>query len=115
LPQEKPPPAVDYCRLLFQNITGWYHNADSKAQVLLGLDGAFLTFLTSSLLSKTNELKALSEASAAIFAVMCLTLAGSVVSAILCLWSRTYGRRSVERQLRELHVRPRRRRRTARK
>lgn len=32
---------------LFEDVRGWYDNADSKAQILLALDGAFLTFLTS--------------------------------------------------------------------
>jgi hypothetical protein len=36
-----PDNAVDYARRLHDRILNWYKNADSKAQVLLTLDGVF--------------------------------------------------------------------------
>jgi len=48
--------AVDYSRRHLELVINWYNNADSKAQVILTLDGAFLTFLTSSILGSPDDL-----------------------------------------------------------
>jgi hypothetical protein len=46
---------LDYSRDLYKLILDWYKNADSKAQVLLTLDGVFLTFLTTSIFTNPEE------------------------------------------------------------
>lgn len=92
-------PALDYSRRLFANYMKWYENADSKAQILLGLDGAFLAFLTSSVFSKPEELRLVVSRFTVItwvlLAVMSVGLSVSIFSALRCLWSRTYGKRDL--------------------
>lgn len=84
--------SLEYVRSLFTNILHWYENADSKAQVILTLDGAFLSFLTSLIFMKTDEL----EGILAVFgletwvalSLMAMALTGSIISALMCIRSR---------------------------
>jgi hypothetical protein len=86
------PSGVDYARRLYDNVLSWYHNADSKAQVILGLDGAFLAFLTASAFQKPEDvgvlLAALLLETRVLLGLMALTLILSIGAAILCIWSR---------------------------
>ncbi len=104
-----PTAALAYSRRLFENITDWYKNADIKAQIILTLDGAFLAFLTGSILKAPRDLTPIIEQFNLItwlfLLLMCLTLAGSIISALACLWSRIYSRSDVERLLSEAGVR----------
>ena len=85
---------VEYTRRLYDDVREWYDNADSKAQVVLAIDGAFLAFLTGAIFGKPDDLRAVfgtfSVWTWSLLAVMTLCLMGSVISAIWCLWSRTY-------------------------
>jgi hypothetical protein len=38
---DKKSPALEYSRRTFDGVLEWYKNADSKAQVILTIDGAF--------------------------------------------------------------------------
>lgn len=97
-------PALEYARRVYDGVMDWYKNADSKAQVILTLDGAFLAFLTSSIFMEQYELsKILSRFGVEtwlLLALMCTTLAGSILSAILCLWSRVYAGDKLDGMLR---------------
>ncbi len=85
---------VEYARRLYDDVRSWYNNADSKAQVVLAIDGAFLAFLTGAIFAKPSDLKAVvgmfSTWTWSLLALMTLCLMASVISAICCLWSRTY-------------------------
>jgi hypothetical protein len=85
---------LDYARNLYKLILDWYKNADLKAQVLLTLDGVFLTFLTGSIFTKPEEASRLFAAFTTpiwlLLVAMCLCLMGSIFSALSCLWSRLY-------------------------
>ncbi len=48
--------AMAYSKLVFANVVDWYKNADSKAQIILTLDGALVAFLTSSIFKRPAEL-----------------------------------------------------------
>ena len=86
--------ALDYARRVFDKVLDWYKNADSKAQIILTLDGIFLTFLTSSVLRNPNEISSVISRfkfdTWLFLALMCLCLVGSIVSALMCLWSRVF-------------------------
>ena len=86
--------SVEYARSLFKDVSGWYENADKKAQVLLGIDGAFLAFLSSSTFAKSEELsrmiKVFGIETWVLLGLMCIALTASIISAISCLWSRIY-------------------------
>lgn len=87
-------PALDYARRLFERIIDWYKTADSKAQIILTLDGAFLTFLTTSVFKNPDELSRIiqrfNSATWLFLALMSVCLIGSIISALMCLWSRVW-------------------------
>lgn len=103
-----PAPGLEYARSLFGNVTAWYENADRKAQVLLGIDGAFLAFLTSSVFAKPDEVTRLVKAFKAdtwiLLSLMCVALTASIISAIACLWSRVYRRRQLDEWWQRLKI-----------
>jgi hypothetical protein len=70
----------------------WYKNADTKAEIILSLDGIFLAFVTSSIFMKRADLSELLVGFTVwtwlFFSLMCIALAGSILCAIACLWSR---------------------------
>lgn len=86
---------VAYARRLYDDVRGWYSNADTKAQVVLAMDAAFVAFVTSAIFGKApSELKAILGLSYwwtwLWLALMTICLLGSMMNAILCLWSRIY-------------------------
>jgi hypothetical protein len=101
---------LDYARNLFGSVSGWYENADKKAQVLLGIDGAFLAFLSGSTFAKSDELARMIKIFGAetwiLLALMCLALTASIISAIFCLWSRIYSHAQIDAFWRTFGVKP---------
>ncbi|HEU5323008.1 MAG TPA: hypothetical protein VFX28_19540 [Methylomirabilota bacterium] len=96
---ESPKAAVEYARRLYDNVLGWYHSADTKAHVILGVDGAFLAFLTAAAFRKPEELAAVlatfSPLTWALLGAMSLSLVGSMLAAVFCLWSRVHSASSI--------------------
>jgi len=86
--------ALEYSRRLYERIIDWYKNADTKAQIILTLDGAFLTFLTTPIFNNPDELSKITQrfnpSTWLFLTLMCLCLVGSIVSALMCLWSRVF-------------------------
>jgi len=93
---------IDYTRRLYDDVRSWYESADSKAQVALGIDGAFLAFFTSGIFAKPAELKLVvagfSPWTWSLLGLLTLTLLWSIVAAMQCIRSRIYS----EAQLRQL-------------
>jgi hypothetical protein len=89
-------PSAEYARRLYDDVLGWYHNADAKAQVVLGLDGAFLAFVTAAVFQKPDDLTTLTAKflplTWRLLGLMATTLVASMAAAIYCLWSRVYFR-----------------------
>lgn len=87
-----PENSLDYSRRLYERVIDWYKNADSKAQIILTLNGAFVAFLTSSIFKNPDELLKLTNKFSGFtwlfLSLMCVCLVGSIVSALMCLWSR---------------------------
>lgn len=87
-----PENTLDYSRRLYERVIDWYKNADSKAQIILTLNGAFVAFLTSSIFKNPDELLKLinkfSTFTWLFLSLMCVCLVGSIVCALMCLWSR---------------------------
>lgn len=86
--------SLDYARRLFERIIDWYKTADSKAQIILTLHGAFLTFLTTSVFKNPDELSRIIQRfnffTWLFLALMCVCLIVSIISALMCLWSRVW-------------------------
>jgi len=97
---DKKSSALEYSRRVFDGVLEWYKNADSKAQVILTLDGAFLAFLTSSIFIEQDKLsKILSEFGVEtwlLLALFCLSLTSSILSAEVCLQSRIYSEKEID-------------------
>lgn len=100
--------ALAYAQKLFDNHMDWYKTADSKAQIILGLDGAFLTFLTGSAFAKGKDaidlLGKFGIETWLLLGLMCVAMTVSMFSAIACLWSRTYTNASLKKFISDLHV-----------
>lgn len=84
--------ALLYSRRVFDATLSWYGNADTKAQVILTLDGAFLAFLTNAVFMDraafVEILDTFGPETWLLAAVLCMTLACSILSAAACLHSR---------------------------
>lgn len=85
-------PSLDYSRFLYEDVKDWYKNADMKAQILLTLMGAFVTFLASSIFVKADDLAAITKCITpliwSILVAMLVTITLAVISGMACLWSR---------------------------
>jgi len=83
---------LEYSQNLYKRVIDWYKNADSKAQIILTLNGVFIAFLTSSIFKSPDEVSRIIFKFGGLtwlcLALMAVCLAGSVISALLCLWSR---------------------------
>ena len=88
----KTSPSLEYSRFLYEDVKDWYKNADTKAQILLTLMGAFITFLTSSLFVKANDLLEITTCITPVIWGLLVTMLGTVILAVIsglaCLWSR---------------------------
>src|SRR5687768_15294422 len=90
-----------YIRTLFDHVIEWYKNADTKAQVLLTLDGAFLAFLINPIFQNPDTLASVvakfGTTTWVFLALTCVSLTVSIASALTCLWSRLYSGDELER------------------
>jgi hypothetical protein len=95
--------AAEYARRLYDDVLGWYKSAEAKAQIVLGIDGAFLAFLTGAIFATPDELNAKVQAFSSwtwsLLSLMMVCLLTSVATAIYCLWSRIYSRSELQRLL----------------
>ena len=84
--------ALSYVHSLFSNELDWYKNADLKAQVLLTLDAAFLSFIAGSVFVKADDLNNIIDnfggETWAFVAGMVVSLLGSIYTALACMRSR---------------------------
>src|SRR5262245_39570450 len=108
------PPADQARREFVRDVTAdlryWYSTAESKAQLVLTVNGLFLTFLTTGVLASRD---AAARATAVfgpetwtLLAAMSLCLALAILNAVACLASRGLGTRKLRRQLDLHHVDP---------
>jgi hypothetical protein len=108
-------PALEYARRLYANVLDWYKLADTKAQLLLTIDGAFITIVAGAIFgdpeATSDQVRRFGPETWVLLAVSALALLASVVCAALCLWSRTgLGETSIRQYMRrELGVDPDRR------
>ncbi|MBN1833073.1 MAG: hypothetical protein JW896_13280 [Deltaproteobacteria bacterium] len=93
--QDKQP--LEYINAVYAHVVHWYENADRKAQIVLVFDGAFLSFITSQAFTKAEDLKEITKCfgpeTTLLLALMALSLAASILSAITCLHPRLHAER----------------------
>jgi hypothetical protein len=100
---------LEYSRRLYDDVLDWYKSADSKSQVVLAIDTAFLAFLASTVFSEPDKLRAI----VAVFGwvtwlnltLMLLSLIVSIGSAIVCVWSRIYSLKEVKQIIKKTESR----------
>jgi hypothetical protein len=97
---------LEHLRGVGADLRYWYQSAETKAQLVLTVNGIFLTFLTASVLASRDEA---AQATAvfgpetwAFLAAMSLCLALAILSAVTCVASRGLGRKKF-RELLEHH------------
>jgi Family of unknown function (DUF5706) len=81
----------EYASKLYADVLGWYHSADSKAQAILGFDGALLAFLAATAFGAPDDIRELINASQLVHVLlwaMAASLLLSMVFAFICVWSR---------------------------
>lgn len=92
MPDEILDDKLDYVQNLYKDVLDWYRSAESKAQILLAIDGTFLAFLTGSIFAEPDKIKNIIAffgwETWLLLGLMSLFLVGSIISALLCLWSR---------------------------
>ncbi|HEX4959971.1 MAG TPA: hypothetical protein VF173_03965 [Thermoanaerobaculia bacterium] len=102
---EKTGISAEYARRLYDDVLGWYHSADTKAQVVLGIDGAFVAFLASGIFAKPEDLRKIialfSPWTWLLLCTMVVGLLASILAAIYCLWSRIYSREDLREILQQ--------------
>lgn len=86
------PESLEYSRRVLEEALSWYRSAETKAQILLSLAGAFVAFLSAMILSKESELRAILKHfgfdTYFYIAIMASLIVASVFSALMCLRSR---------------------------
>jgi hypothetical protein len=79
---------------LYDAVVAWYEHAERNAQLILTLDGVFLSFLAASAFKKSTDLRATTSHFGSetwvLLALMATSLIASIVSAVLALRSRMY-------------------------
>jgi hypothetical protein len=82
-------PGLEYARRIFDSVLDWYKNADTKAQIILTINGVFLAFLTGSIFKKQDDIGPMFSRFGGetwlLLGLMCVALTGSILSAIVCL------------------------------
>ena len=105
-------PSVGQAHLLrtFAQALDWYKSADSKAQVILTLDGAFVTFLSTTVFTERDDVQQVIGTFGTdtwiLLGLMCLALAYSIVSGLLCLQSRIYSPGELDEDFRKVRTNP---------
>jgi hypothetical protein len=81
----------EYVRSLYANTRQWYTTAERKAQLLLTVNGAFVTIVFSTLFSRNNEVRAATANfgtdTRVFLGISAATLASAIACAGLSLWS----------------------------
>lgn len=102
--------SVEYSRRLYDNVLGWYKNADSKAQVILGFVGAFLAFLVSLIFRKPTDLQAVIKnfnwETYLFIGPMLVCLVIAVACALSCIWSRLIHKSKIDSLFTDLKIHP---------
>jgi hypothetical protein len=89
--------SLKYINAVYTHTEHWYENADRKAQIVLVLDGAFLSFISSQAFTKASDLQNITVCfgpeTTLLLTLMALSLAASILSAIICLHPRLHAKR----------------------
>lgn len=80
----------EFVRGVYESAVYWYTSAESKAQLIITLDGIFLAFVGSGLVGSKELIEKLYWLSASLLLLMVLSVGISIYFGIRCVWSRIY-------------------------
>ncbi len=94
--------SLDYSRRLYSNVVGWYKTAETKAQILLTLDGVVVSLLIGALFRERDAAKSIVDEFGwetwVAVGTAAAALGSSIVAALMCLVSRVMSRREIKRR-----------------
>ncbi|MEE9555576.1 MAG: Pycsar system effector family protein [candidate division Zixibacteria bacterium] len=100
--------SLEYSRRLYENTLDWYKRAETKAQLVLTIDGAFLAFLTKAMFESRNNQPGFylfhSPLTWVLLAMMVITLTGSLIAVLICVRSRLHNNKQLADYYRDLGV-----------
>ena len=83
---------LNYSRRQYDDVLDWYNSADSKAQVILAINGGFIAFVSGTVFAKPDDLISIVDEFNSItwilVILMVVSLITSIGASIYCLWSR---------------------------
>jgi hypothetical protein len=86
--------SLEYLRRLYANVLDWYRVADSRAQLILTVDGVFITIVTGGVFAKPDDLAAwqgvFGPDTWLFLSAAALAIVGSIICALLCLHTRLF-------------------------
>lgn len=91
-------PGLTFSRNIYERALDWYKSAESKAQIVLTLNGVFISFLGGNIFLHDETKDSLADLGIGTFVVIGLMLVGlvsSIVFALICLKSR-FGKTKIE-------------------
>jgi hypothetical protein len=99
---ERTNPPLEYSRRLYENVVDWYKIAETKAQIILSLDGIFTSLLVGALFVKgpdlKDTLKFFGPETWIFLALMAACLVTAIICALVCLVSRVMPRKEIQRR-----------------
>lgn len=99
----------NYLVKVYENVLGWFHNADNKAQLILTLNGLIVSIFTGQVFLgdrvATESVRTSSVLTKLLLAGAATATAAGVLAAMLCLWSRL-GESRIRHLLAQLDVDP---------
>jgi hypothetical protein len=103
LPTRAAPSQREHVQALFDRVIGWYQDAERKAQLILTLDGVFLSFVSTAAFTKSADLRATTSdfgvETWAFLVAMATCLLLSIGSAVIALRSRLLSRTELKQEL----------------
>ncbi|CAA9474897.1 MAG: hypothetical protein AVDCRST_MAG65-1051 [uncultured Solirubrobacteraceae bacterium] len=111
-PPAPPSPATDrdHVQALYDRVIAWYEDAERKAQLILTLDGVFLSFLSTSAFNSPGELRTITGQFGwetwTCLGLMATALVLSIISAVVALRSRLMTPSALEHDFRSRGVNP---------
>jgi hypothetical protein len=95
-----PPGALAFSREVYASTMDWYKVADSKGQLLLALNGVYITVLSSVTIASSQQLvkirASLPLVTGVLLASAAVATATSILMAIACLYSRLSDARTIQ-------------------
>jgi hypothetical protein len=97
------PPQREHVQAIYDRVIGWYEDAERKAQLILTLDGVFLSFVSAAAFRRSADLRATTSQFGpdtwVLLGLMAVCLLLSILSSVVALRSQLYGKSELHKEL----------------